>query len=270
MGQFDKSFGKKIDPSLLTVTKSPYYQLSNNMEPTKNRFEGYESPYSYGDQKSFLDEIYGQYEDEINQQAGEATADLTQDATQRMLSRGIQGGSVVEDTLSGIGSEVNKNKLNVLGNLKAKKAQSNLGLMDTFNTRDFATTQGAQSVDLQNFINQMQKLGLLSDIKFKQEYLDLQKENQEGFWDDFMEVLKTGGAIAAPIIASDIRVKENISKVGLENGFNIYDFNYIGDPRRFRGVMADEVEMARPDAVTTINGIKHVYYDKIGIKFQEV
>ena len=182
----------------------------------ENRFDNYESPYSYGDQKSFLDEIYGQYENEINQQAGEATADLTQDATQRMLSRGIQGGSVVEDTLSGIGANVNKNKLNVLGNLKAKKAQSNLGLMDTANTRDFATTQGAQSVDLQNFMNQMQKLGLLSDIKFKQSYLDLQEENQPGFLEDlfsgigdiaslipglgdmgFFDLFKSGGASQA-------------------------------------------------------------------------
>lgn len=69
-----------------------------------------------------------------------------------------------------------------------------------------------------------------------------------------------GAAMAA---ASDIRVKENISRVGaLFDGTPIYVFNYIGDNVPQIGVMAQDVETIRPDAVVEINGVKHVYYDR--------
>ena len=74
------------------------------------------------------------------------------------------------------------------------------------------------------------------------------------------------GQIASIISAlSDARTKENIIPEGSKwRGFNVYSFNYkenYGDPTiRRRGVMAQEVEKTRPDAVTEINGIKHVDY----------
>ena len=46
-------------------------------------------------------------------------------------------------------------------------------------------------------------------------------------------------------------------------GLNVYAYNYIGDSTPRRGVMAQEVEGIYPDAVVTINGIKHVYYGEI-------
>jgi hypothetical protein len=67
------------------------------------------------------------------------------------------------------------------------------------------------------------------------------------------------GAYAA--LASDIRVKENIIPEGTKwKGLNVYNYNYIGDTRPRRGVMAQQVELTRPDAVITINGVKHVNY----------
>ena len=68
--------------------------------------------------------------------------------------------------------------------------------------------------------------------------------------------------IAAPFMArSDIRIKENIVPEGARwKGLQIYTYNYRGDPTPRRGVMAQEVEKVRPDAVTTIGGIKHVNY----------
>ena len=60
---------------------------------------------------------------------------------------------------------------------------------------------------------------------------------------------------------SDVRVKENIAPTGKTyRGHNVYDFNYIGDDNRYRGVMAQEVEQTRPDAVGEVNGIKYVNY----------
>ena len=63
---------------------------------------------------------------------------------------------------------------------------------------------------------------------------------------------------------SDIHVKENIIPEGTKwKGLNVYNYNYIGDTRPRRGVMAQQVEGIYPDAVTTINGVKHVNYGAI-------
>ena len=69
-----------------------------------------------------------------------------------------------------------------------------------------------------------------------------------------------GTGLFAP---SDIRVKENIELVGqLDNGLNVYKFNYIGFDTPIIGVMAQEVEKVHPDAVVEIDGIKHVNYEE--------
>ena len=68
-------------------------------------------------------------------------------------------------------------------------------------------------------------------------------------------------AVSAGWLGSDIRIKENIVSEGTTyKGHNVYHFNYIGDDVRRRGVMAQEVEQTRPDAVREVDGIKHVNY----------
>jgi len=77
----------------------------------------------------------------------------------------------------------------------------------------------------------------------------------------FMNSLMTGlGTGIAGLMTSDIRAKENITPDGTWKGHNVYHFNYIGDGLRRRGVMAQEVEQTRPDAVMEIDGIKRVNY----------
>ena len=74
-------------------------------------------------------------------------------------------------------------------------------------------------------------------------------------------------AAVLPIAASDIRLKENIRKTGKSpSGINIYEFNYIGNPQRFKGVMAHEV----PEANGEIGGIKYVDYSKIDVDFERL
>lgn len=71
---------------------------------------------------------------------------------------------------------------------------------------------------------------------------------------------------------SDIRAKENISPVGKRNGYNVYDFNYIGEPQRYRGVMAQEVLKTDPDAVAVDprDGLLMVDYSKLGFRMERV
>ena len=76
-----------------------------------------------------------------------------------------------------------------------------------------------------------------------------------------------------PASGSDVRVKENIKRVGtLANGLGLYEFEYKPEFKdhpqcghgRFRGVMAQEVEKLIPEAVVTMdNGYKAVKYDLV-------
>lgn len=59
---------------------------------------------------------------------------------------------------------------------------------------------------------------------------------------------------------SDSRMKENIKPDGTWKGHNVYTYNFKGSNIRSRGVMAQEIEITRPDAVVEIEGIKHVNY----------
>ncbi len=76
-----------------------------------------------------------------------------------------------------------------------------------------------------------------------------------------LQTLGQIASIAAPIMAlSDIRIKENIEFDGTWHGHNVYTYNFKGRTNRSRGVMAQEIEITRPDAVMEIEGIKHVNY----------
>lgn len=83
-----------------------------------------------------------------------------------------------------------------------------------------------------------------------------------------------GGAASAYTAFSDRRLKENIKEVSVDQrtALSLYEFNYIGDDtRKFVGVMADEVELSYPDAVSTTDlGFLAVDYNALGIEFKEV
>jgi len=66
---------------------------------------------------------------------------------------------------------------------------------------------------------------------------------------------------------SDERLKENIIRLGVKNGLNIYSYNYIWDRVKRTGVMAQEVLQTQyKDAVTTdVNGYYMVNYSRLPI-----
>lgn len=65
------------------------------------------------------------------------------------------------------------------------------------------------------------------------------------------------------LMASDRRVKENIKKVGkTDDGQQIYSYRYKSGGPIQMGLMAQDVEKKRPDAVTEVGGIKMVNYGK--------
>lgn len=91
---------------------------------------------------------------------------------------------------------------------------------------------------------------------------------------DPFTTLASAGITAYGLRGSDIRIKENIERIGthFRTGLPIYEFNYTHVPdKRFRGVMAQDVEKVYPDAVFELHdGIKAVNYDMLGIEMEEV
>jgi hypothetical protein len=71
---------------------------------------------------------------------------------------------------------------------------------------------------------------------------------------------------------SDVRLKENINKVGNSpSGINIYEWNYIGNSQRYRGVMAQEILPIHPEAVALQpDGYLSVFYGKIDVNMEKV
>ena len=86
-----------------------------------------------------------------------------------------------------------------------------------------------------------------------------------------METEETKGWYPGKYVAKvvrDARLKENISLVGKSPSWiNIYEFNYIGNPIRYRGVMADEVGYA---SSTNKDGYYMVDYSKVDVEFKKV
>lgn len=73
----------------------------------------------------------------------------------------------------------------------------------------------------------------------------------------------TQTAVTPGGLLSDVRMKENIRKVG--ETFDkqpIYSYNYKGDDKTQMGMLAQEVEQKHPEAVGLAGGMKTVDYDK--------
>lgn len=84
-------------------------------------------------------------------------------------------------------------------------------------------------------------------------------ETDPGFFGTIAGLLGTGTNAAK--LFSDRRIKEDIVRVGsLDNGLPVYTFRYRGLPHVHMGLMAQDVEKSKPEAVDEWHGIKMVDY----------
>jgi Protein of unknown function (DUF3300)/Chaperone of endosialidase len=69
---------------------------------------------------------------------------------------------------------------------------------------------------------------------------------------------------------SDIRLKHDVVLLGhLDNGLGFYRFTYNDGDTSYVGVMAQDVQAIRPDAVAVgQDGYLRVFYDRLGLKFE--
>jgi len=253
-------------PSDQEKASQTLYEETNSLNPNvKNRFENYKDPFDFGKISGQVEDTFGGYEDIINRDTAEQISQQQSGAAQSMASRGITGGSALSDTQAGIAGKVNKGKANALANLGIGKSSMMTDLMKYFNQLKFGTEQAATGVDFGNMDNLFRKFGLKGGA--------ISGLSDDTTMDDILAGFNTAGNVAkgagSLITAfSDVRLKENIRFVGRINNINIYAFNYIGNNRKFIGVIAQEVENI-PGAVGTFGGYKFVNYSKIGIPFLE-
>jgi hypothetical protein len=87
----------------------------------------------------------------------------------------------------------------------------------------------------------------------------LDQQNGSDPWGSILGGLASAAPYAA-IALSDKKLKENIKKTGekTKDGIPIVEFNYKGDTKRYRGVLAQDAEKKKPSAV-----VKAVDYSKI-------
>lgn len=78
-------------------------------------------------------------------------------------------------------------------------------------------------------------------------------------------------SLVSKIPFSDRRLKHSIKRTGTENGFPIYEYSYRGSLERWRGVMAQDILKARPDAIVhDVSGYYRVNYEKLGLEMKRV
>ena len=88
----------------------------------------------------------------------------------------------------------------------------------------------------------------------------------------FMNTVSFGMSVISPFIGSDVRIKDNIKKIGRSiEGYNIYKFRYNNSTQEYIGVMAQEVQRKKPEAVAKLNNDTYmVDYSQIDVEFREV
>ena len=71
---------------------------------------------------------------------------------------------------------------------------------------------------------------------------------------------------------SDVRLKENILKVGKsKSGINVYEWNYLNDLNRFRGVIAQELIGTKfENSLSIKDGFYWVDYKNLDVKFEKI
>ena len=95
---------------------------------------------------------------------------------------------------------------------------------------------------------------------------------ESGSQNEFFNRDDTSGSQAQEFIVSDQRMKGNIKLVGKSNkGINIYHFDLFNKPGRYSGVIAQELLGTQfESAVTMIDGLYHVNYGKLDVRFSSI
>lgn len=240
-----------------------------------NLFDNYNDPYDYTKMKEILDKIGVDTSNMMRRSAADTIQRGQKDTAARLASEGITGGSVFNNQVNKVVDTVGSDLTDQLEKLGIDLSKENIPLMQTANENKFRSTQAQQNVIMQNIMNAMNKLNSQGNYLSGWEQSDRANDAANfNFFRDLFPGLLSGGAqvASARISKSDVRIKKRIKYVGIsDEGIPIVEFNYMNnDNNRYRGAIAQDVEKIKPEAVIEIDGIKHIDYSKIDVKFEKI
>ena len=189
------------------------------------------------------------------------------DLETRLSNQGIKLGSAAYDRAMGEMRESQNSAYNSLALQGRGQAFQELQTQRNQPLNEITALQSGSQVSMPGYQVQQQpnipttdNAGLINNAY--QQDLAAWQQNQAQRGGMLGGLFQLGGTLgSAGIMASDERVKENIKKVGkTDDGQNLYSFNYKGGGPIQIGLMAQEVEKKKPEAVEEIGGIKHVNY----------
>lgn len=200
--------------------------------------------------------------DEVNRQT---MSNFQNNLLMPALEKGLLRGSTAQD----IGSVAQKNYANAYQDALDKEQQRQYQLLANAlgnYTTIYDIAKG--TTGLSNSANQ-----LASNYALQKAQMDA-ANNNSGLFGTISQGIGMAGSIgqaALPfVLASDRRLKENIKKLDEIDGFNIYEFNYIGSLEKQVGVIAQEMLEKCPECVIEANdGYYKVDYSKLPQVVQE-
>ena len=174
------------------------------------------------------------------------------------LSKGWLRGSTAQDVAT-VANQDYQNRRYDLVNQELQRNQQSLAnnLANYMTIYDLA--KGVTG--LSNALNQ-------ANSNYALQAAQINNANKIGWGDMMGTAAGLGGSLgSAAILASDIRVKENLEKLDTVDGINIYRFDYINGAKNQVGVIAQEMQEKCPECV--IDGdILKVDYSKLPEKVQ--
>jgi len=185
----------------MPTRREEVWSMTHGVNPAvENRWDTFTPEFDYSSMSGILDKLYESQKSKITDTTNKARATAQRGTASRLLSGGIDpGSSMYNDIIANSGEDALEKGFGALTDIGTARISQELPIMNTANQMKFATTQQAQSVDLQNFINELRKMGMLQGQVNDWEQMDMAKENQPGFLEDLFTMLAGGTKTAASL-----------------------------------------------------------------------
>ena len=175
------------------------------------------------------------------------------------LSKGWLRGSTAQDVATVANQDYQNRRYNLVNQELQRNQQALANNLANYMTI-YDLAKGVTG--LSNALNQ-------ANSNYALQAAQMNNANKIGWGDMMGTAAGLGGSLgSAAILASDIRVKENLKKLDTVDGINIYRFDYINGAKNQVGVIAQEMQEKCPECVTTKDEYLAVNYSKLPEKVQ--
>ena len=174
------------------------------------------------------------------------------------LSKGWLRGSTAQDVATVANQDYQNRKYQLVSNEQQRNQQALANNLANYMSM-YDISKGVTG--LSNALNQ-------ANADYALQAAQMNNANKIGWGDMMGAAAGLGSSLGSTaILASDIRVKENLKKLDTVDGINIYRFDYINGAKNQVGVIAQEMQEKCPECV--IEGdILRVDYSKLPEKVQ--